>query len=180
MQAALLTLCLLTTLTLSAQLELPVDFAARLDSLDIRFNAPLDSDYREKTLRNHNRWLADHYTMTSRREKLEIRFFIAPEHPGDRYAGLPHLAATTLAMILGSNDEDAVTAVHSFGEDDMAIYNADWARMYTFRPKRSFSDKEQAQLIALYREGRGLAYTILLFDHAPDTLDGRQRSLRFR
>ena len=175
------TCCLLVlALPVAAQMDLPADFLARLDSLDLRFNAPLDSDFREQTLRNDNRWLSDHYTMTSRREKLEIRFFIAPEHEGDRYAGLPHLAATTLAMNLGSNDEDAVTAVHSFGEEDMALYNADWARMYTFRPKRSFSDKEQAQLIALYREGRGLAYTILLFDRAPDTLDGRQLSLRFR
>ena len=180
MKATLLPLLLLMTCGLAAQLALPADFSARLDSLDMRFNAPLDSDYREKTLRNDTRWLADHYTMTSRREKLEIRFFLAPEHPGDRYAGLPHLAATTLAMNLGSNDEDAVTAVHSFGADDMALYNADWARMYTFRPKRSFSDKQQAQLIALYREGRGLAYTILLFDKAPETLEGRQLSLRFR
>ena len=52
--------------------------------------------------------------------------------------------------------------------------------MYTFRPKRSFSDKSQAQLIALYRSGRGLAYTILLFDKAPDPLEGRQLTLRFR
>ncbi|WP_116107555.1 hypothetical protein [Lewinella sp. IMCC34191] len=166
--------------SLFAQMDLPPDFLARLDSLDMRFNAPLDSDYREKTLRDENRWLEDHYTMSSRREKLEIRFHLVPEQKGDRYYGLPHLAATTLAMNLGSNDEDAVTAVHSFGTEEMAIYNADWGRMYTFRPKRSFSNKEQAQLIALYREGRGLAYTILLFDDAPDTLDGRQVSLRFR
>ncbi|MGB3800731.1 MAG: hypothetical protein WA952_13025 [Lewinella sp.] len=173
-------LLLLTGSTLVAQIDLPPDFMVRLDSLDMRFNAPLDSDYREKTLRDENRWLDDHYTMSSRREKLEIRFHLDPEQLGDRYYGLPHLAATTLAMNLGSNDEDAVTAVHSFGTEEMAIYNADWARMYTFRPKRSFSNKEQAQLIALYREGRGLAYTILLFDDAPDTLDGRQLSLRFR
>ncbi|PPK88439.1 hypothetical protein CLV84_1406 [Neolewinella xylanilytica] len=180
MKVLLLSFLLLTSLAGSAQIDLPPEFLLRLDSLDMRFNAPLDSDYREKTFRDENRWLEDHYTMTSRREKLELRFHIVPEHEGDRYYGLPHLAATTLAMNLGSNDEDAVTAVHSFGTEEMALYNADWARMYTFRPKRSFSDKEQAQMIALYREGRGLAYTILLFDDAPDTLDGRQLSLRFR
>ncbi len=180
MKAITLLLLFALPIAAGAQVDLPGDFLVRLDSLDIRFNAPLDSDYKEKTLRDENRWLEDHYTMTSRREKLEVRFHIVPEHEGDRYYGLPHLAATTLAMNLGSNDEDAVTAVHSFGTEEMAVYNADWARMYTFRPKRSFSDKEQAQLIALYREGRGLAYTILLFDDAPDTLDGRQLSLRFR
>lgn len=180
MRTLLFPLFLLCLTPLAAQLDLPDDFQRRLDSMDVRFTAPLDSDYRETTLRHDNRWLDDHYSMTSRREKLEVRFHLTPEHAGDRYFGLPHLAATTLAMNLGSNDDDAVTAVHSFDDEELALYGADWARMYTFRPKRSFSDKEQAQLIALYREGRGLAYTILLFDRAPDTLEGRQLSLRFR
>ncbi|THH40494.1 hypothetical protein [Neolewinella litorea] len=180
MPAAHILFFLLFAASLPAQIDLPPDFLWRLDSLDIRFTPPLDSDFRETTLRGDNRWLEEHYAMSSRREKLELRFHILPEHEGDRYYQLPHLAATTLAMNLGSNDEDAVTAVHSFDEEELALYGADWARMYTFRPKRSFSDKEQAQLIALYRSGRGLAYTILLFDKAPDTLEGRQLSLRFR
>ncbi len=180
MKTLLFPLLLLFTTALGAQLDLPPEFKDRLDSMDIRFTAPLDSDYRETTLRNDNRWMKDDYAMTSRHEKLELRFHLEPEYPGDRYYGLPHLAATTLAMNLGSNDEDAVTAVHSFSDEELDFYGADWARMYTFRPKRSFSDREQAQLIVLYREGRGLAYTVLLFDRAPDTLEGRQLSLRFR
>ena len=180
MKKLLFPVLLVLTLPLFAQMDLPPDFLSRLDSMDIRFNEPLDSDFRETTLRNDNRWLEDHYAMSSRREKLEVRFHLLPEHPDDRYYGLPHLAATTLAMNLGSNDEDAVTAVHSFEGEELAVLGADWARMYTFRPKRSFSNKEQAQMIAVYREGRGLAYTILLFDRAPATLAGRQLSLRFR
>ncbi|MCP9237832.1 hypothetical protein [Lewinella sp. JB7] len=179
MRTILLLALLLSGTSLVAQMDLPPHFTRLLDSLDIRFTAPLDSDYRE-TLRHDNDYLIDDYAMASRREKLELRFHIRPETEGDRYYQLPHLAATTLAMNLSSNDEDAVTAVHSFGEEDLELFNADWARMYTFRPKRSFSDREQAQMVALYREGRGIAYTILLFDKAPDTLEGRQLSLRFR
>ncbi|MBB4081071.1 hypothetical protein GGR28_003718 [Lewinella aquimaris] len=179
MKSLLFSLCLLTGLPAFAQMDLPPDFVRLLDSLDIRFTAPLDSDYRER-MRHDNDYLIDDYAMASRREKLELRFHIRPEVANDRYYQLPHLAATTLAMNLSSNDEDAVTAVHSFGEEDLELFNADWVRMYTFRPKRSFSDKQQAQLVALYREGRGMAYTILLFDDAPDTLEGRQLSLRFR
>jgi hypothetical protein len=148
--------------------------------MDIRFTAPLDSDYRE-TLDRENDYLRSHYAIRSRREKMELRFHLRPERPDDRYYQLPHLAATTLAMNLGSNDEDAVTAVHRFSDDELRFYGADWARMYTFRPKRSYGNGfGQAQLIALYREGRGLAYTVLLFDEAPATLEGRQLSLRFR
>lgn len=179
MKTLLFPLLLLLSAQGSAQVDLPPDFQRLLDSLDVRFTAPLDSDYRE-SLRHDNDYLADDFAMYSRRERLELRFHLRPEVVSDRYYQLPHIAATTLAMNLGSNDEDAVTAVHSFSEEELDFYGADWARMFTFRPKRSFSDKQQAQLIALYREGRGLAYTILLFNRAPVTLEGRQMSLRFR
>ena len=179
MKTLFLPLFLLLATHCTAQIDLPPDFQQLLDSLDVRFTAPLDSDYRE-SLRHDNDYLADDFAMGSRRERLELRFHLRPEVAGDRYYRLPHLAAATLAMNLGSNDEDAVTAVHSFSDEELDFYGADWARMFTFRPKRSFSDKQQAQLIALYREGRGLAYTILLFDRAPSTLEGRQMSLRFR
>ncbi len=174
-----LVLLLSSASALPGQLDLPSDFVYLLDSLDIRFTAPLDSDYRE-TLRHDNDYLIHHFAMYSRREKLELRFHVQPIGEHDRYYQLPQVAAATLAMNLGSNDDDAVTAVHYFDEEELDLYQADWARMYTFRPKRSFSDKEHAQLIALYRKGRGMAYTVLLFDRAPDTLEGRQLSLRFR
>lgn len=179
MKFVFLLLLLPLATTLSAQLTLPPEFSRLLDSLDIRFTTPLDSDYRE-SLRHDNDYLAHDFAMDSRRERLEVRFHLRPEVETDRYYQLPHLAAATLAMNLGSNEEDAVTAVHSFSEEELDLYGADWARMFTFRPKRSFSSKRQAQLIALYRAGRGLAYTILLFDEAPTTLEGRQLSLRFR
>ena len=179
MKLSLLLLCLALSTLVSAQLRLPPEFEQLLEELDLRFTAPLDSDYREG-MRHDNDYLDHHFAMRSRRERLELRFYVQAEDIDDRYYGLPHLAATTLAMNLGSNDEDAVTAVHSFDEEELELYGADWARMYTFRPKRSYSTNKQAQLIALYREGRGLAYTILLFDDAPDDLPGRQLSLRFR
>ena len=171
-------LLLLSTL-LSAQLDLPADFQQLLDSMDVRYTPPLDSDYRE-ALRQDNDYLADHYSVRSRSERLELRFHLRPENETDQYYRRPHMAATALAMNLSSNDEDAVTAVHGFDDEELDLYRADWAKMYTFRPKRSFSDRQQAQLIALYREGRGMAYTVLLFDEAPIELEDRQLSLRFR
>lgn len=174
-----LLLSLLAAQCLAAQLELPSDFQQLLDRLDIRFAAPSDSDYREAP-RHDNDYLVDQFSISSRREKMEIRFHIQTEVEDDRYYRRPHLAATTLAMNLGSNDEDAVTAVHSFDDEELALYGADWAKMYTFRPKRGFSSRRQAQMIALYRAGRGMAYTILLFDDAPYGLESKQLALRFR
>ncbi len=167
------------SLGIGAQFPLSPAFSELLDSLDIRVNHPLESDFR--LLANAaNDYLESQLTLHSKREKLELRFHLAPERPDHPFAGRPHLQAGHLALNLGSNEEDAVTAVHSFDTEEMAVYNADWARMYTFRPKRSYSAFRQAQLVAIYRVGRGMAYTILLFDEAPNTLEGRQVALRFR
>jgi len=164
---------------LVAQIPLSQEFSVLLDSFDIRVNHPLDSDF--KLLRNReNDYLEDQLTVYSKAEKLEIRFHLRQDTDRNPFYGMPHIQAGHLVANLGSNDEDAVTAVHSFDEEEMIIFNADWARMYTFRPKSSYSDKAQAQLIALYKEGKGMAYALLLFDKAPATLEGRQLVLRFR
>lgn len=164
---------------LLAQLPLTPEFEILLDSLDVRVNHPFDDGF--KLLDNpENDYLEDQLAVYSKEEKLEMRFHIRPESERDLYYRRPHLRASMLVMNLGSNDEDAVTAVHSFGEEELAVMNADWARMWTFRPKRSYSHRPTAQLIAAYKEGRGLIYTVLLFDKAPETMEGRQMMLRFR
>jgi hypothetical protein len=167
------------TSLLPAQLPLTSGFEALLDSIDVRVNHPFDDGF--KLLENpENDYLEDQLTVYSKAEKLEMRFHLRPENERDLYYQRPHLRASMLVLNLGSNDEDAVTAVHSFGEEELAVVNADWARMWTFRPKRSYSSRPTAQLIAAYKEGRGLIYTVLLFNEAPETLEGRQMMLRFR
>ena len=155
------------------------DFVALLDTMELRLNPPLNADFKP-VRRRANKYLPDQFVVYSREEKLEMRYSLLPEGEGNRYAGQPHLRSMTTVMNLGSNEEDAVISVHSFGEEEMAVFNADWAKMYTFRPKDSYSDKRMAQLVAIYREGRGMAYAVLLFDKAPATLDGRQLAMRFR
>lgn len=179
MKVSFLLLCVLMVTDIAAQIDIPPDFSLLLDRLDVRLTLPPDGDYREAA-RHDNDYLADQFAINSRREKTEIRLYVQPEEEDDQYYRRPHLAATTLAMNLGSNDEDAITAVHSFDDEELQLYGADWAKMYTFRPKRGFSSRQQAQLIALYQAGRGMVYTILLFDEAPLGLEERQLILRFR
>ncbi|WP_026232337.1 hypothetical protein [Neolewinella persica] len=172
-------LLLLSGGLLHAQLPLTPEIQVLLDSLDIRVNHPFDADF--KLLRNpENDYLADQLTVRSKTEKLEIRLHLRPETANDLYYQRPHMRVGLLVMNLASNADDAVTTVHSFDDEELAVLNADWARMYTFRPKTSYSPHATAQLIAIYKADRGLAYTVLLFDDAPDTLEGRQLLLRFR
>jgi hypothetical protein len=164
---------------LPAQLPLTPAFETLLDSLDVRVNHPFNDGFKLKD-NLENDYLENQLTVYSKTEKLEMRFHLRPEDERDLYYQRPHMRASFLAMNLGSNDDDAVTSVHSFGEEELAVLNADWAMMWTFRPKKSYSYRPTAQLIAAYKEGRGLLYTVLLFDKAPETLEGRQMMLRFR
>lgn len=167
-----------TTDWLTVLTRCPDEFRHLSSRMEVRLNDVFDLGFDIEQARP-NDYLADHLVLYSKDEKLEMRFHLRPERPNDPLAGMPHLRIHTLAANLGSNDEDAVTTVHSFGEEELAAVNADWARMYTFRPKRSYSDYRHAQLVALYREGRGLAYTILLFDKTPPSIEDRQLALRF-
>jgi hypothetical protein len=171
-------LCMLSSL-LWAQLPMDTELGAWLDSMDVRLFQPFDVAYK-KMPATENDYLEDHVRIYSKEEKLEIRMHFRAEAPNDPYFGMPHLRAGHLAMNLGSNDEDAVTSIHSFGEEEMMVLNADWARLFTFRPKRSYSERSQAQLVAFYREGTGMVYLVLLFDRPPGSLEDRQLLLGFR
>ncbi len=163
---------------LRAQIPTTPAFAKMAERMGVKIIQPLAGTFRLEEI-EENDYLEDRLRVYSKAEKLEMRFAFRAVPAGDIYAGMPHLLAGTLAANLGSNDEDAVTSIHSFGEEELSVFNADWAAMYTFRPKRSYSERANAQLVAIYRGDRGMAYTVLLFDKAPGTLDDRQLSLSF-
>ncbi len=162
----------------SSQPELPAAFTELLSQLEVHLALPDEARFRLKRS-PENDYLQDQLTVYSKEEKLEMRFYLVPENEHDIYYQRPHMRTSLLVVNLGSNAEDAVTTVHSFDEEELAVLNADWARMYTFRPKSSYSPYAHAQLIATYRAGRGLACSILLFDQAPGSLEDRQLTLRF-
>jgi len=163
---------------LRAQQLLPQDFTSRASMMRAELDSLVEVGFRVRK-QGPNPYLDDHLTLYSKAEKLEIRFHLRPAREGDRMADLPNLRAHTTAMNLGSNDEDAVTTVHSFDEEELSALNADWMRMYTFRPKTSYSSRVHAQLVAIYRKDRGTAYIILLFDDVPPTIEDRQLALSF-
>lgn len=179
MRALFLALIFPVAVSLAAQLPITPEFNALLDSFNLRLNHSADDDFKLKP-NPENDYLADQLTVYSKDEKLEMRFHLRPENERDIYYQRPHMRTSMLVLNLASNDEDAVTTVHAFDDEELLTYGADWAKMYTFRPKRSYSPHATAQLIALYKQGRGLAYTVLLFDKAPETLEDRQFSLGFR
>lgn len=179
MRYLLLIVALSCATVLSAQFPQSENFRLLADSLKVYLDSVPAGTFKLKPSPK-NDYLADDLTTYAKSEKLELRLALRPENERSLYYQRPHMEAAMLVMNLSSNDEDAVTTVHSFEEEEMAVLNADWARMWTFRPKRSFANYATAQLVATYRRNRGLAYTILLFDKAPGTVEDRQLVLRWR
>lgn len=167
-----------TTEWLTVLATLPDTFQNLSNGMNVKLDDVLRLDFRPRE-NEENDYLESHLTLHSRHENLELRFHLRPLKANDLLANMVRLRSHTVAMNLASNDEDAVTSVHSFGEEELMAMNADWARMYTFRPKRSYSSRQHAQLVAVYRSDRGLAFAVLLFDKAPPTLEDRQLVLQF-
>lgn len=168
------------SIALGAQIDIPYAVMQRFDALGAEMIYPLESDYRYRAPQA-NDYLNYDFAIQSRREGLEIRYALLPADSLDALADYPHVAVGRLLMHLASNDDDAVVTTHSLPDEEVRYdYQAEWARLFHFRPKRSFSTAEHCRLLALYREGQGLAYILLLFDRAPPQLDSRTMALRFR
>lgn len=157
---------------------LPDSFQYQLAELNAAIIRPLDSDFKAINIKS-SRFQAPQFVMYSRQEKLEIRYYLQTAAEMGSFQGMPHVASSRLLIDISSNDDDALLTAHSFTDEAFLTFGADWAKLFTFKPKRSFSDTQYAQLVALYKEGRGLIYVCLLFNKPPESLDTRQLAIRF-
>jgi hypothetical protein len=162
-----------------AQFALGGPFLEKMARAKVEFIAPVDGSYRETPLAPNN-FLNCDFSMRSRKEKLEIRYLIEPFDETRHDAYLPHLRAARMLMHLASNDESFVMTGLSIDEDALREqFNADWGKVFFFTPKAGFSPYSQCKMLALYREGAGMAYVFFLFDQAGAELDHRFQALRF-
>lgn len=168
---------LLLCTTLAAQVPLPETFASSLDAMQIDWLEPVEMSYKPSRQAN-NSYQPCHFGMWSGREKMEIRYLLAPIDSTE--VAVPHVAASRILWHLASNDEENYIAMHSISDRQLKEdFNADWGKVWFFKPKGAFSNRDHCKMLALYREGRGMAYTFFLFDQAPITLDQRFFSMRF-
>lgn len=161
------------------QIELNQAFAARLEAAGMTFVTPLEAAYKAIRVRK-DQVEPYHFSIFSKREKMEIRYIVEPEKANDFLAHAPHVKATRLLTQLASNEEDfPMTALSMSDQFVKENYNADWGREFFFHPKEGVSFRTTCKLIALYKEGKGMAYIMLFFDEAPDNLDARSVALQF-
>ena len=172
---------LLYTAHTFAQVAPSEDFLGLLDAADLQLGIAPDNTYRELPLFNRFDEDAQHFDMAfeDRKSRIEVRYLVDLMPEGSDLAVVPHVLAMTLAMNLATNDEDSYMTARYLDGEELAAYHADFATMINFVPNERHSRMPHGQLIAMYREGRGMAYICLFFKKANDALDEYNRSLTF-
>jgi hypothetical protein len=174
----LLFACIFHFNSLHAQIATEDIVLLKLAEMQLQWLAPTDAGFKMLSTKKHS-FQATDWAIRSRKEGLEIRYLLDPEVLPTTYLS-PKVHATRLALHLATNNEDYVIAEHDIDENSLTNqYHADWGRRYFFKPKDLFSHKANAEIIALYKEGKGLAYIIFLFDTPPPSLEYHQFGLQF-
>lgn len=168
------------TAAAGAQVDLPPAFRQKLEAARIDFMEPLESGY--KDIRVEENDLVDYdFAIRSRKEKMEIRYLIEPSGSGQALASIPHVQCIRVLSTLATNDERYVMSGIDVGAGDLTRrFNADWGKVFFFKPKEGFSAYQNCKMLALFREGQGMAYVFFLFDEAGPELDYRFYALSFR
>ncbi len=151
-------------------------FSRQLDSLQGELFVPVEG-YRAVN-RSRNDLLPTYFVRYNRKQRLEVRIHLIPEGP--EVLVPPHIRTSSLAMHLATNVEGSEIRGVRLEESELDPYRADWGTRFRFKPKKGFSPRKYAELIGLYREGRGMAYTILLFDEMNEEVERRIGMFRFR
>ena len=145
-----------------AQAATPLD--SLLESMDLDFVQPLDSDYKDYQLKNNPFFHCD-YAIRSRREDMEIRYAIRPYQTGSPTTQHPNLTVFSALSSAATNEEEAIIAQIAIPKKELQeVFGADWGKMYQFTPKPGFSSAPFGRLLGLYKEEVGLVLVFFLFD----------------
>ncbi len=162
----------------SAQVKVSDNFRKLLDEVHLEFMTPLEARY--KSVNSDNLYFNCHFAMWSRKERLEIRYFIASPTQDELLDFVPHVDCIRMVTHLATNDQDVVISGLDVPDTLRTEgFNADWAKVFFFTPKKSFSPRTHCKMLALFKEGYGMAYVFFLFDKADKNLDNRFVALRF-
>lgn len=162
-----------------AQIDLTEEFTSLATEMSVDFMAPLDAGYKDiRTYANPHQ--AYELAIRSRREKLEIRYHLEPELDDQPMTRIPHVRCLQMIANVASNEDDTRVSALSLPDSiSLEMLNADWAKVFFFTPKKTFSSRLTCQMLAMYKEGRGMVFAYLLFNKPPIELDSRLLTVRF-
>lgn len=171
-------LCLMFNLS-AQKLEPSKRFDSLTKACNIEFLKPLDAGYKSIWVGKNSLQQYD-FAIRSRKEKLEIRYLIEPHQENNPTFSVPHMKCIQKVLTIASNEQDVVMTGLDISEKSLQEdYNADWGKVFFFRPKAQFSTYKHIKMLALFKEGRGMAYVFFLFDKPTRNLDNRIIALRY-
>ena len=178
-RSVLLVFGVLVYLSSISQVDLTDHFEASLEAHQLEFIYPVESRYKVIKRLSNSLVLLD-FGIRSRKSNIEIYYLLESESEQKILESSPSVAAFSMAMHLATNDEDGMISNLSFSEKALREdYNADWARLFIFQPKTSFSVRKNCKMLCMYKEGVGMAYVFLLFDKNSMEIDNRLQALRY-
>ena len=173
-------LLFISSFLLAQKIEYPENFQALLDSVGVEFYEPSDAGYRDYEPLE-NRWQPCHFAMRSRKEKLDIRYYIEPWNDDIPMSSQPNVNTfRTLTMVASTDDDEVISGIQPTKKSLLEEFNADWGMTYFFKPKTEFSEKPMCRMMALCKEGKGTVFIFYLFDDpGNEALDVRKYALKF-
>ena len=166
--------------TSMAQIDLTEDFTALAAEMGVDFMAPLDAGYKDIRVYSNPHQVYE-LAIRSRREKLEIRYHLELEEENKPMTRIPHVRCLQMIANVASNEDDTRVSALSLPDSiSLQMLNADWAKVFFFTPKKTFSTRQTCQMLAMYKEGRGMVFAYLLFNKPPFALDNRLLTVRFQ
>jgi hypothetical protein len=168
-----------------AQVDYTPRFTKLLEQAQLDIYTPLENSYRDVPVwRDAAAFQLYDFAMDARQEDLEIRYRILPYDAKNLLFFAPHVESWRLALHLARNDdaeEDRIITYFDIKDEVLKeAFNADWGMTFFFHPKSVFSSHEHCKLLALYSEGKGMAFVLFLFDEPSEELEKRFVALRFR
>lgn len=166
----------------TAQVDYSPRFLQLLQHAQMDFYEPVEARYKDIPVwKEAAQYQAYDFAIRSRKEALEIRYVIFPFDKKSPVFQAPGVECTRVTMHLASNDEDALISALGIGEEELEeSYNADWGKIFFFQPKKSFSQRKHCKMLALYAEGKGMAFIFFLFDEPSKELNNPFLTLRFQ
>jgi hypothetical protein len=147
---------------LKAQLIYTQQFTDKLETLDLFFYEPTDNWLHLLPVKKDSIFNYD-LMLISEENDVDVRIILNTVAEKPDLLKFPHVEFTRILSNVATNDPEADILVSQLSGDTIKdAFNADWALMADFMPKKWISHLPFGRLYSLYKEDKGIASIIIL------------------
>lgn len=146
------------------ELEFPAAFEKKLIETNLWISQPLDAGYELHPIFENEHQDYD-FSIRSRNEYMEIRYYVLPYSESDTLSMSPDVLCLRASTAIAVNDDDAYLTMFRINRKELSeSFGADWGILYFLTPKPGFSPAKYCRMLALHKEGVGSVLVFFLFD----------------